>query len=198
MKYNPSSTCLLRLDLIRCNQCSLGIGQNQCAIWIISSLSHSIDTRMKAGGGGEKPCNPYVISVTSQGCFGVGLRCDLGIIQAMIDITSEHNVSKNNQNQLFSAVLSWFHLAVTLRWSQHDLGVAPLWNQTPTDVIMCNWVGFRLIYWKCLSNNVVSTILWWFELAMTLRWPYHDLGITPYPVSTKHMYDILHCWTNVL
>ena len=44
---------------------------------------------------------------------------------------------------------------------------------------MCTWVGFRPIYWMCLSNNVVSTILRWFDLAMTLRWPYHDLGITP-------------------
>ena len=47
----------------------------------------------------------------------------------------------------------------------------PLWNQTPTDVIMCTWVGFRPICWKCWSNNVLSTILSW--------WPYHDLGITP-------------------
>ena len=68
---------------------------------------------------------------------------------------------------------------MTLRWSHHELGVTPLWNQTPTEVIMCTWVGFRPIYWKCWSNNVVSTILWWLDLAMTLRWPYHDLGITP-------------------
>ena len=61
---------------------------------------------MKEGGEGEKHSNPYVIPVTSQGCFGVGLCWDLGMIQAMIDITSEHNVSKNNPNQLFSAVLS--------------------------------------------------------------------------------------------
>ena len=61
---------------------------------------------MKEGGGGEKHSNPYVIRVASQGCFGVGLCWDLGMIQAMIDIKSEHNVSKNNQNQLFSAVLS--------------------------------------------------------------------------------------------
>ena len=40
---------------------------------------HSIDTRMKEGGGGEKPSNPYVIHVTSQGCFGVGLCWDLGM-----------------------------------------------------------------------------------------------------------------------
>ena len=81
---------------------------------------------MKEGEEGEKPSNPYVIPVTSQGCFGVGLYWDLGMLQAMIDITSEHNVSKNNKNQLFSVVLSWFHLAVTLRWSHHDLGVTPL------------------------------------------------------------------------
>ena len=67
---------------------------------------------------------------------------------------------------------------MTLIWFQHDIGVTPLCNQTPTDVIMCTWVGFRPIYWKCLSNNVVSTILRWFDLALTFRWPYHDLGIT--------------------
>ena len=61
---------------------------------------------MKERRGGGKPSNPYVIPVTSQGCFGIGLCWDLGMIQAMIDITSEHNVSKNNQNQLSSAVLS--------------------------------------------------------------------------------------------
>ena len=39
--------------------------------------------------------------------------------------------------------------------------------------------GFRPSYWKCWSNNLLSTILSWFDLAVTLRWPYHDLGITP-------------------
>ena len=43
---------------------------------------------MKEGGGGEKPSNPYVIPVISQGCFAVGLGWDLGMIQEMIDITS--------------------------------------------------------------------------------------------------------------
>ena len=61
---------------------------------------------MKEGGRGEKPSNHHVIPVTSQGCFAVGLCWDLGMIQAMIDITSEHDVSKNNQNHLFLAVLS--------------------------------------------------------------------------------------------
>ena len=51
-------------------------------------------------------------------------------------------------------------------------------EQSPTDVIMCIWVGFWPIYWKCWSNNVVSTILRSFDLAMTLIWPHHDLGIT--------------------
>ena len=58
------------------------------------------------GEGGEKTSNPYVTPVTSQWCFCVGLCCDLGMLQAMIDIKSEHNVSKNNKNQLCSAVLS--------------------------------------------------------------------------------------------
>ena len=69
-------------------------------------MSNSIDTRMKEGGGGEKTSNSYVIPVTSQGCFGIGLCWDLGMLQAMIGITNYHNVSKNNKNQLFSAALS--------------------------------------------------------------------------------------------
>ena len=129
----------------------------------------------KGGGGSEKKPNLYVIPVTSQGCFVAGLCWDLGMLQTMIDITSEHNVSKNSKNQLFSAVLSWFHLAVTLRWSQHDLAVTPLWNQTPTDAIMCTWVGFRPICWKCWSNNVLSSSLSWFDLDMTLIWPWYNL-----------------------
>ena len=39
-------------------------------------------------------------------CFCIGLCWDLGMLEAMIDITSEHNVSKNNKNLLFSAALS--------------------------------------------------------------------------------------------
>ena len=57
---------------------------------------------MMQGGGGEKPPNPYVIPVASRECFGVGLCWDLCILQAMIDIISEHSVIKNNKNQLFS------------------------------------------------------------------------------------------------
>ena len=69
-------------------------------------ISDSNDTTMKEGIRGEKPSNPYVIPVTSRGCFGIGLFWDLGMLQAMTDITSEHNVRKNNKNELFSAVLS--------------------------------------------------------------------------------------------
>ena len=80
---------------------------SQCLGKVISrSISDSIDTRMKEGGEGEKLSNLYAIPVTSQGCFGVGLCWDLGMLQAMVDITSEHNVSKHNKNQLFLAVLS--------------------------------------------------------------------------------------------
>ena len=116
----------------------------------------SNDTRIKEGGRGEKPSNHYVIPVTSRGCFGVGLCWDIGMLQAMIDIISEHNVSTNNKNLLFSAVLSWFHLAVTLGWSHHDLGVTPLWNQTPTDVIMCMVGGHSRTMVKPLIRDMVG------------------------------------------
>ena len=130
VKYNPISTCLLGLGLIRCNQCLSAIGQNITSVCYLDHFFHITQYSHKdeGRGGGEKPSKPYVIPVTSQGCFGVRLFWDLGMIQAMIDITSEHNVSKNNQNQLFSASLSWLNLSVTLRWSQHDLGLTPLWN----------------------------------------------------------------------
>ena len=34
-----------------------------CVIWTIYAISDSSDKRMKEGGGGEKPSNPYVIPV---------------------------------------------------------------------------------------------------------------------------------------
>ena len=56
---------------------------------------------MKEGGRGEIPSNPYIIPLASRGCFGVGLCRDLGIIQAMIGITSDHNASKTTQISYF-------------------------------------------------------------------------------------------------
>ena len=64
-------------------------------------------------------------------------------VSSIIYISSERNVSKNNKNKSFPTFLNWFDLAVTLKWPYHDLGITPLWNQTPTDVIMCTWVGFQ-------------------------------------------------------
>ena len=103
---------------------------------------------------------------------------DLGMLRAIIYITSEHNASKNNRNKLFSTVLSWFDLAVTLRWCHHYLGIIPIWNQTPTDVTMCTWIGFWPIYWKCWSNNVHCTFNHFelispccdLQMTLPLRW----------------------------
>ena len=53
-----------------------------------------------------KPSNPYAIPVTSRRCFGVGLCLVLGMFQAIIYISSERNVSKNNKNKLFPPILS--------------------------------------------------------------------------------------------
>ena len=105
------------------------------------------------GGGYKNPPTLNDISATSRGCFCVGPCWDLGMFQDIVYISSEHNVSKNNQNKLFSTVLSRFDLVVTLRWPPHDLWITPLWNPTPTHVTMCTWVGFRSIYWKYWSNN---------------------------------------------
>ena len=75
-------------------------------------LTHLGDLK---GGGVIKPSNPYVIPVTSRGCFGVGLCLVLGMFQAIIYISSKRNVSKNNKNKLFPTILGRFDLAVTLR-----------------------------------------------------------------------------------
>ena len=53
----------------------------------------------------KNPPTLNVIPATSWGCFGIGPCWDLGVFQAIIYISSEHNVSKNNKNQLFSTVL---------------------------------------------------------------------------------------------
>ena len=131
VKYNPISTYLLRLGVIRCNHCLLVIGQNITSVCYLDHFFHirqywHEDDRKGRGGGTLQPlCYPCNLS----GVFCVGLCWDPGKLQAMIDITSEHNVSKNHKNHLFSAVLSWFHLTVTLRWSHYDLGVTHLWNK---------------------------------------------------------------------
>ena len=65
-----------------------------------------------------------------------------------------------------------------LKWPYHDLGITPMVPNTKR-CHMCTWVGFRLSYMKCWSYNIFSTVLSWFYLVITLRWPYQDLGITP-------------------
>ena len=158
VKYNPNLVHHVYLgwalpDVINV----LVIGQNiasvcyfvHCAMW------DSIDTRViwRGGGGVKNPPTLNVISATSRGCFCVGPCWDLDMFQDIVYISSEHNVSKNNKNNLFSTILSRFDLVVTLRWPHHDLWITSLWNPTPTHVTMCTWVGFRSIYWKCWSNN---------------------------------------------
>ena len=64
---------------------------------------------------------------------------------------------------------------MTLPWPCDNSPTVPNTNRCH----MCTWVGFRPSYLKCWSNNLFSTVLSWFDLVMTLRWPYQDLGITP-------------------
>ena len=101
----------------------------------------SVDTRVIQRGADKNPSTLNVIPATSRGCSRIGPCWDLGMIRAIIYISSEHNVSKNNKNKLFSTVLSWFNLAVTLRWPWHNFWRAPLWNPAPTHVTMCNLLG---------------------------------------------------------
>ena len=86
---------------------------------------------------GYNPPNP-VITCYRLGRFLTLVRVGgLGMLQSIIDIPREHTCSQINKNKLFSLVLSWFDLAVTLRWPYHDIGVAPLWNPTPTHFSKC-------------------------------------------------------------
>ena len=62
-----------------------------------------------------KPPTLNGISATSRGCFCEGPCWDLDMFQDIVYISSEHNVSKNNKNKLFSIVLSRFDLVVNLR-----------------------------------------------------------------------------------
>ena len=121
-------------------------------IWHMRQCWHKGDLR--GGGGVKNSPTSNVIPATSRGCFGIGPCWDLGMFQAILYISCEHNVRKNNKNKLFSTVLSWFDFAVTLRYPYRDLRITPLWNPRPTYVTMCTWVGFRPIYCKCWSNNL--------------------------------------------
>ena len=78
------------------------------------------------------------------------------------------NEPKNKKNKLFSTILSWFDLAVTLRWSNHDLGITPLWNLTLTHVTMCTCLGFRPIYSYTILR-VKGTILRWPLMTLPMR-----------------------------
>ena len=106
----------------------------------------------------------------------------------MIDITSGHNISKNNKNLLFSAVLSWFHLAATLRWSHHDLGVPPLWNNRYHHVYL-GWVStdlLEVLVQKCLNH---FEIIWpCYDLEMTSPWPWNNSPIKPHTYPCHHVY----------
>ena len=125
VKYNPISTCLLRLGVIRCNQCVLTIRQNITSVCLLDNFFHIRQHWHKDEGRGRgwKTLQPLCYPCNLSGVFLC--RFVLGSRSS----SSEHNVSRNNENQLFSVVLSWFHLAVTLRWSHHDLVVTPLWNK---------------------------------------------------------------------
>ena len=111
---------------------------------------HKVDLK----GVWKKPSNPFVISVTTRGWFGVGLCWDLGMFQAIVEISSEQNVSKNNKNKLVPPVLSrfdppvlsWCDLEMTLPWPWDNSSMVPNTNRCH----MCTW-----------------------------RRPYQNLGITP-------------------
>ena len=73
-------------------------------------------------------------------------------------------------NNLFSTVLSWLDLVMTLRWPYQDLGITPLWNPRPTHVTMCTWLEFRSSY---MTHSYITL-----RVKGTLhRWPLVTLSM---------------------
>ena len=83
-------------------------------------------------------------------------------VTTIIDISNKHNWSKNYTNKLFLPNLSWFDLAVTLRWPCHDLGVAPHKAQPqplPPCVLGLGFINFVGSggHW---SKNDILPVIW--------------------------------------
>ena len=55
---------------------------------------------LRGEGGGPPTIN--VIPATSRGCFCTGSCWDLGMFQAIIYISSEHNISKKKKKSIFN------------------------------------------------------------------------------------------------
>ena len=128
----------------------LAIGPNICFKIFLDHFCRNRQGWHKGDLMGVKTLQPlYHGPCNLSGCFAIGPCWSLDWYQAIIDISSEHNCRKNNNIKLFSTVLSWFDLVVTLSWPWHDLGVTPPWSLTPTHVTMYTWVEFRPIYCKC-------------------------------------------------
>ena len=159
------------------NISSQGHGNVKYNISVLFDLFMPYQTVLTKGwfeGGLKKLSNPHAIHETPRGWFGVGLCWDLGMFQAIIEISIEQNVSKNNKNKLFPPVLSWFDLAVTLKWPFHDLGRPPLWYQTWTDVTYVFGLGFDRVIWSA-SPTIYSQPFW---ADLPLLWPWDDLTKT--------------------
>ena len=159
VKYNPNLFHHVYLgwalpDVINV----LVIGQNitsvcyfvHCAMW------DSIDTRVIWRGGGrvKNPPTLNVISATSQGCFCVGPCWNLGMFQDIVYISSEHNVSKNNEKKAifnrFAQIWSCCDLEMTAPWPLDNSPMKP--NTNPCHHMYLGWA--RSIYLKCWSNNL--------------------------------------------
>ena len=121
-----------------------------------------------------KPLQPLCYLCNPRGWFGVGLCWDLGMFQTIISISSKQNVSKNNKNKLFPTVLSRFDLAVSSKLPYQDLGITPLWYQTPTDVTCVLGLGFDRVIWSA-GPTIYSQPFW---ADLTLLWPWDDLTKT--------------------
>ena len=74
------------------------------------------------------PFNPYITPFQHLGYVRCTLVLVSGLVLTIILILNVQNWGKKHKNKLFSPLLSWFDLAVTLRWPYNDLGVTASWR----------------------------------------------------------------------
>ena len=137
-------------------------------------LDQNFQGWFKEGGGSEKTLQPLCYPCNLSGVFWCGSVLG-SIFQAIIYISSEHNVSRNNKNIFNRFELIWpcYDLESTLQWPWDNSHMKPTIN--PFHHVYLRWVPIigsagPIIYFQPFWADL--TLLW-------PRWPYHDLGITP-------------------
>ena len=95
-------------------------------------------------------------------------------------------------NNLFSTVLIWFDLVMTLIRLYQDLRITPLWNPRPTHVTRCTWLEFRPSYMthSYTTLRVKCSILRWPLVTLSMHGKSADpLKVTWYIVRLKKIWS---------